>query len=145
MKKNNETLNKSLVAALAYCDLKALPDKDTKEFYWLKAIGLVSKANGTKSYVLLRTGEDLKPRVIKDFGDISVIVSIDEVYPFVMLQEKWLPIFKTQKKDDRLEWLKRLGDTRDYSELTLKALDRVVLSHAIEMAWNDLKIRENGR
>ena len=33
MKKNNETLNKSLVAALAYCDLKALPEKDTKEFY----------------------------------------------------------------------------------------------------------------
>ena len=129
------------MAALAYCDLKSLPKKDSKDYYWLKALGLVSKADGTKSYVLLRMDTDFTQRVIKDFGTISTIVSVDEVYPFYMLQEKWIPVFKTQKKEDRLEWLRRIGDKADYSELTLKALEKIILGHAVQMAWNDIKNR----
>ena len=87
MSKINDNLNRSLVAALAYCDLKSLPKKDSKDYYWLKALGLVSKADGTKSYVLLRMDTDFTQRVIKDFGTISTIVSVDEVYPFYLLQE----------------------------------------------------------
>ena len=141
MSKINDNLNRSLVAALAYCDLKSLPKKDSKDYYWLKALGLVSKADGTKSYVLLRMDTDFTQRVIKDFGTISTIVSVDEVYPFYMLQEKWIPVFKTQKKEDRLEWLRRIGDKADYSELTLKALEKIILGHAVQMAWNDIKNR----
>lgn len=144
MSKINDNLNRSLVAALAYCDLKSLPKKDSKDYYWLKALGLVSKADGTKSYVLLRMDTDFTQRVIKDFGTISPIVSVDEVYPFYMLQEKWIPVFKTQKKEERLVWLTKVGDTKDYSELTLKELDKMVISHAMRMVWDDLKNKGYG-
>ena len=140
MKKNNETLSKSLIAALACCDLKALPERDTKEFYWLKAIGLVSKSDGTKSYVLLRMGSDLNPVVIRDFGSVSAIVAIEEAYPFVMLGERWIPVFKTTKKEERLEWLRSMGDDTDRSGSTLKEIDKAVIGKAVEMAWNELKL-----
>ena len=102
MSKINDNLNRSLVAALAYCDLKSLPKKDSKDYYWLKALGLVSKADGTKSYVLLRMDTDFTQRVIKDFGTISTIVSVDEVYPFYMCRRSGSRLSRHRKK--RKDW-----------------------------------------
>ena len=138
---NQIAMDRSLVEVLGRCGLKHLPEKDTKEFYWVKAIGLVCKSDGSMNYAILRMGEDLKPTVVKDFGNIASIVKIKEIYPFIKLEEKWIPVFKTQKEEDRLEWLRRIGDKTDYSELTLKALERVIIGHALRMAWDDIKNR----
>lgn len=141
MSSNQVTMDRSLIAALSECGLKHLPEADTNEYYWVKAVGLVCKSDGSMNYAILRMGMDLKPTVVKDFGNIASIVKIKEIYPCVRLEEKWIPVFKTQKKEDRLEWLRRIGDKADYSELTLKALEKIILGHAVQMAWNDIKNR----
>lgn len=141
MSSNQVTMDKSLIAALSECGLKHLPEADTKEYYWVKALGLVCKSDGSMNYAILRMDEHLKPTVVKDFGNIASIVKIKEIYPCVRLEEKWIPVFKTQKKEDRLEWLRRVGDKRDYSECTLKQLDKIILGQAARMAWDDIKNR----
>lgn len=124
----------SLIDVLAYCDLRDLPKEDSKEFVWLKAIALVAKSDGSTNYAYLSKDLNGKPRVKKDFGNIAAIKEIKAVYPFMLLDEKFMPDFKTNSKDERIEWLEKSGCTDDLSSLKLKELNEKVLNMAIQHA-----------
>lgn len=135
MEKN---LEKSLIDALSYCDLRYLPKKDDKEFVWLKSLALVSKSDGTKSYALSIKDENGNPKIVKDFGTVSAIRQIIEYYPFCMLDSAFIPMFKSRAKDERIAWLERMGEQGDFSEMTAKELEKKVLNVAIQQALKAL-------
>lgn len=129
---------KSLVDALSYCDLRSLPQEDTKEYVWLKAIGLVVKSDGSQNYAYVIKDVNGKPKIKKDFGSIASIVRYEKFYPFALLDEKYMPSFKTRAKEERIEWLVKMGSEEDFSEISLKELDRKVLNMAMTNALKAL-------
>lgn len=121
----------SLIDALTYCSLRELPEEDTKEYQWLKAVALVQKRDGSQSYVLIEKDKDMKDRIVKDFGHISSILKVLNIYPYEYLDADKTPKFKTLKKEERIDWLKLNGEHGvDYSEMTLKELNAEVLKVA---------------
>lgn len=132
----DKNLEKSLIDALSYCDLRDLPKKDDKEFVWLKSIALVSKSDGTKSYVLVIKDENGNPRIVKDFGTVSAIRQVIEYYPFCLLDASFMPTFKTRAKDERIAWLERMNEKGNFSEMSAKELDRKVLNVVIQQVLN---------
>jgi hypothetical protein len=112
--------------------LRVLPDKDDGESVWIQALAQVMKRDGSIGYVLVekdgRTGED---KVIKDFGSISIIGKFLEYYPITYLLPEFVPEFDNNKKESRMHYLrKKLGDL-DYSQYTLKELNKMVINCAI--------------
>lgn len=124
--------NETLIDALSYCALRELPEKDNEEDFWLRAVALVQKTDGTQSYVYVeKSVKDLSNRIMKDWGTSATICNIIEYYPFSFLKAQFMPKFKTQKKEERIKYLttydKRDGDWQGYS---LKELDAEVLKRA---------------
>lgn len=135
MEKN---LEKSLIDALSYCDLRDLPKKDEEEFVWLKSLALVSKSDGTKSYALSIKDKDGNPKIVKDFGTVSAIRQVVEYYPFCMLDASFVPSFKTRAKDERIAWLERFNEEGNFAEMSVKELDKKILNVAIQHALKSL-------
>lgn len=131
MKNNIE--EKSLLSALSYFLLRELPDKDSGDNIWIKALALVKKMDGSKSYVYVcKDTKTLENRIVKDFGTSSAIFEVIEYYPFSYLKSGYVPKFKTQKKEDRIKYLEKYNNKVDYNGFTLKELDREIIRVAIE-------------
>lgn len=140
---NNKNKEKSLIECLKWCQVPALPDVDDKENIWIKAIALVKKGDGTESYVAMAKDKDLKNKMIKDFGTVSMIHEVVEVYPYSYLSAAYMPEFKTRKKEERINYLlaydKKL---EDLEELSLKELDKMVVNVAIKnQIFNEQKLK----
>ena len=113
--------------------LKELPEKDNGENIWVKALALVKKRDGSESYVYVAKNKiTLENNIVKDFGSSSAIFEIVEYYPFSFLKSSYVPSFKTQKKEDRIKYLQRYDNSKDYSKKTLKELDFEIIRVAIE-------------
>ena len=134
----NKIQEKSLIDSLAYCDLRDLPEKDNKEYVWLKSLALVRKTDGTMGYLLLVKDANGNPKVAKDFGTISAIKEIVEYYPILLLDARFMPTFQTKTKDERIEWLQRMGSKDELGELTLKELNKKILNMAMQLALRAL-------
>lgn len=132
----------SLVAALSFFLLKELPDKDDGENVWIKSLALVKKRDGSESYVyVVKDKETLENRVAKDFGAVSQIAEILEYYPFSFLNAAYIPEFNGNKKDDRIKYLMTYDNSKDYSAMTLKELNKEVIRVGIVKQLNDEKNR----
>lgn len=130
MDKNIE--RESLVGALAYCSLRDLPEIDSGEEVWIYAVAKVEKSDGSTSYALVEKDDNGGNRFLKDFGTISPIRRVVSYHPYVFLKPAYLPKFKTEKKDERVEYLeKRFGKEVDYSKCSKKDLDVIILNLAI--------------
>ena len=125
---------KSLIECLAYCDLRDLPKEDNKEYVWIKAIALVAKSDGSSNYAYIIKDKNGKPKIKKDFGNIAAIKEIKDIYPFMLLDEKFVPEFKTNSKEERIEWLEKFGCDEDLSSCKLKELNAKVLNLAMQHA-----------
>lgn len=135
----------SLIDALAYCNLRALPEPDDKENVWIRAIAKVAKADGQEYYAYVEKGDNLENRIIKDFGSISAMVSVIEYYPFSYLKPAFMPKFKGKSKegkDERIAYLTRYNKDVDYSNLSVKELDRIILLGAIKKQMEQEKRNE---
>lgn len=131
--------NKSLIDALANLGVRALPEKDNGEDIWLKAIALVTKRDGTRSYVAVeKKPTTLENVIVKDYGSIAQIVKIEEYYPYSFLKANYIPTFKTKSKEERIVFLSKYTK-QDYSTMTLKELDKEVLKRAIITQLNNDK------
>jgi hypothetical protein len=53
-----------------------------------------------------------------------------EYYPFSYLKEQYMPKFKTAKKEERIKYLTTYDKSVDFSEYTLKELDKEVMRRA---------------
>lgn len=130
---NNKNKEKSLIECLKWCQVPALPEVDDKENIWIKAIALVKKEDGTESYVAMTKDKELKDKMIKDFGTVSMIHEIIEVYPYSYLSAAYMPEFKTRKKEERINYLLAHDNTlQGLEELSLKQLDKMVVNIAIK-------------
>lgn len=132
----------SLLKAMAYCNLRSLPEKEDKEHFWLRALSLVKKTDGSENYVYVEKDlATLKPKIVKDFGNIAMIHETTEYYPFSYLKSQFMPTFKTQKKDERIAYLTAYDKSVDYSGYTLKQLDKEVMRRA---AKKQLEVEKRG-
>lgn len=123
----------SLLECLSWCSVRKLPEEWDKKNVYIKAIGKVKKADGTISYVAIQKDKNGKDKMVKDFGTISAIREVAEIYPYLYLDAMYLPTFRGQKKEDRISMLSNLYKDRDFSQMSLKELDREVLNYAIQM------------
>lgn len=132
----------SLVSALSAYSLRDIPQPDDGQSVWVKAIALVNKKDGTQGYVCVRKDPKTLNNVIcNDFGTSAVVVNFVEFYPFSFLQSGYMPVFKGQKKEDRVKYLNKYNKDVDYSAYTLKELDKEIISIAIERQLKEEKYK----
>lgn len=124
----------SLQRALAASHCAELPRlfNENNLDFWIKAIGLVRKSDGTQSYCLLEHRADGLVVYKQDFGTMSTIYSLLAVYPYVFLdKEKYMP----RNKDKRAlcaALAKIVGLTYEYlCELDDEQLEVFKLDYAI--------------
>lgn len=129
----NKTKEQSLIECLKWCDVARLPEVDDKKNIWIKAIALVQKADGSESYVAMTKDKDLKNKLVKDFGSVSLVQNIKEIYPYSYLSAAFMPGFKTRKKEERINYLLAHDKSlQGLDELSLKELDKMVVYIAIK-------------
>lgn len=127
-----ESKKESLIKAMSFFLLKELPEVDNGENIWIKALALVKKRDGSEAYVyVVKDSKTLENKIAKDFGSGSQIVETVEYYPFSFLKSGYMPTFKTAKKEDRIKYLNKYDKSTDYSNMTLKELEREIIRLAI--------------
>lgn len=129
----DKKLEKSLIDALSWASLRELPEKDKGEEVYILALALVSKKDGSKSYVALKKDKNGEDKIVKDFGTTAMIVKVDEVYPYILLDASYVPQFNDKKKEERIKWL-TLTDPEggNYEDMSLKELNKAILNRAIQ-------------
>lgn len=141
----NKNIKKAtLIDALSYCNLRALPEKDNGEDFWIKAIALVAKKDGSENYVILDKDDNLNNFVKKDFGNISLIAKIKEVYPFDFLKPQYIPKFNSPKKDERIAYLNAVCPKACYAAMNLKELNTEIIKVAIKQQKIKERSSNNG-
>lgn len=133
-----DILRESLINALSWASLRELPPKDNGENIWIKALALVSKRDGSKAYVALMKGKNGEDRLIKDFGSVSQVVKIEEVYAYSYLDSSYLPQFDSKKREDKVKWLSLQRPDIDYESMTAKELNKAILYVAMQNQLADL-------
>ena len=129
----------SLISALRYARLREMPLKDEGKNVWIMAIVAVTKTDGTKNYAIADKDKEGNIRIFKDFGTVCSVFSIDDVYPFAFLSVEYMPVFTTQKKDERIEWLYKNVEKKDYSKYSIKELNNAILNDRVTLAIRNFK------
>lgn len=123
---------KSLIDCLKWCNVASLPEPDDKENIWIKAIALVKKRDGSENYVAMQKDDKLNDKIVKDFGSVSLIHEVVEIYPYYFLSAAYMPEFKTKKKEERIEFLRKFDRDLALDDLSLKELNKLVAVAAIK-------------
>lgn len=132
----------SLLDALQYCSLRKLPEVEDGENVWVRAIAKIAKADGQMYYAYVEKDDKLQNKIIKDFGPISALVRIVEYYPFSYLKPAFMPKFKGNKKEERIAYLTRYNKDIDYSNYSVKELDKLIMLGAIKKQMEQEKRNE---
>lgn len=132
----------SLLDALQYCSLRVLPEPEDKENVWIRAIAKIAKADGQMYYAYVEKDDKLQNKIIKDFGPISALVRVVEYYPFSYLKPAFMPKFKGNKKEERIAYLTRYNKDLDYSNYSVKELDKLIMLGAIKKQMEQEKRNE---
>lgn len=133
-----DILRESLIDALSWASLRELPEKDNGENIWIRALALVSKRDGSKAYVALVKGKDGEDRIIRDFGSVSMIVKIEEIYAFEYLDSSYIPTFDSKKKEDKIKWLSMQRPEVNYEDMSAKELNKAILHVAMQNQLADI-------
>jgi hypothetical protein len=132
----------SLLDALQYCSLRKLPEVEDGENVWIRAIARVAKADGQMYYAYVEKDDNMQNKIVKDFGSISAIVRIVDYYPFSYLKPAFMPKFKGNKKEERIAYLTRYNKDLDYSNYSVKELDKLIMLGAIKKQMEQEKRNE---
>ena len=126
--------NETLLEALSYCGVRELPEELKGKEVWIKAIGLVTKKNGSQSYVAIVRDSFGEKKIVKDFGYLSPVSKIEKIYPYLYLSEDDVPKFKDGSKEDRITWLiERDYKEEELKELTIKKLDKIIIEESVKV------------
>lgn len=129
----HKTTNKTLIDALSWAGLRELPEVYDGENIYIKSLALVSKRDGTTSYVA--TCKDIlgADKIVKDFGTVSPIVEVKEVHPYLYLDASYVPEFATKKKEDRIKWLEIAAPhMKNLDAMSFKELNNAIINIAIQ-------------
>lgn len=134
----------SLIRALSSCSLRELPEIDSGEDVWIKALAMVEKSTGEECFVSLsKDPYTLKNKVSRDFGSTGAIVKYISIHPYMYLSDNFMPKFRDKSKDSRVEYLKRLDRNVDWDKKTLKELNDAIIGFAIMMQLNNMESNIN--
>ena len=135
--------DETLVEALSFCGVRELPEELKGKEVWIKAIGLVSKVDGSQSYVYLERGELGASNIKKDFGTLSPIVKIDKIYPYLYLSEDEVPKFSKEDKGEKTSWLVARGyNEEELSTKTPQQINKLVIDECVKAALNKDKMNK---
>ena len=129
----------TLTAVLQFTGCTELPAALKEGDIYVRAIAKVKKANNHETMCVIVNDGTGKPIIKKDFGSISMIKEIVEIYPLSVLESDSIPDFR--KKKDIVSFLVRLGETEsnveqlaaskaDEDKAALKAL---IYKHCIKL------------
>ena len=129
----------TLTAVLQFTGCTELPAALKEGDIYVRAIAKVKKANNHETMCVIVNDGEGNPIIKKDFGSISMIKEIVEIYPLSVLESDSIPDFR--KKKDIVSFLVRLGETEsnveklasskaDEDKAALKAL---VYKHCIKL------------
>ena len=134
---------RTLVEALSFCGVRELPEELKGKEVWIKAIGLVSKVDGSQSYVYLERGELGASNIKKNFGTLSRIVKIDKIYPYLYLSEYEVPKFSKEDKGEKTSWLIARGyNEEELSTKTPQQINKLVIDECVKAALNKDKMNK---
>ncbi len=135
----------SLKRALTAKRLSELPKQfreDSGE-YWLEAIILTRKRDGSQSYVAGKRGADKKIIYTSDFGTMSPIAALLSVHPYLYLDKKKYMPYETIEQN-RHALARYIGGDDDakkaVDELSDSEVEYQILEIAIEMQYSNKEI-----
>jgi hypothetical protein len=132
MNKKESTLYDALRDAFI-CDI---PELWNNEDIWIKAVGLITKSNTTQNYCLLKRDSDGNAQVVKDYGDICKIVKINEIRPYIFLNNSYICEFKN--KQERIDYI--LNNKNEYKEGDLQTMKKDELQNICINIWIDKQL-----
>ena len=129
----------TLTAVLQYTGCTELPAALKEGDIYVRAIAKVKKANNHETMCVIVNDGTGNPIIKKDFGSISMIKEIVEIYPLSVLESDSIPDFR--KKKDIVSFLVRLGETESHVEKLASskadedkaALKALVYKHCIKL------------
>ena len=129
----------TLTAVLQFTGCTELPAALKEGDIYVRAIAKVKKANNHETMCVIVNDGTGKPIIKKDFGSISMIKEIVEMYPLSVLESDSIPDFR--KKKDIVSFLVRLGETESHVEKLASskadedkaALKALVYKHCIKL------------
>lgn len=129
----------TLTAVLQFTGCTELPAALKEGDIYVRAIAKVKKANNHETMCVIVNDGTGNPIIKKDFGSISMIKEIVEIYPLSVLESDSIPYFR--KKKDIVNFLVRLGETESYVEKLASskeeedkaALKSLVYKHCIKL------------
>ena len=129
----------TLTAVLQFTGCTELPAAIKEGDIYVRAIAKVKKANNHETMCVIVNDGTGKPIIKNDFGSISMIKEIVEIYPLSVLESDSIPDFR--KKKDIVSFLVRLGETESHVEKLASskededkaALKALVYKHCIKL------------
>lgn len=104
----------TLTAVLQFTGCTELPSALKEGDIYVRAIAKVKKANNHETMCVIVNDGTGKPIIKKDFGSISMIKEIVEIYPLSVLESDSIPDFRSKK--NIVSFLVRLGENESYVE-----------------------------
>lgn len=129
----------TITAVLQFTGCTELPAALKEGDIYVRAIAKVKKANNHETMCVIVNDGTGNPIIKKDFGSISMIKEIVEIYPLSVLESDSIPYFR--KKKDIVNFLVRLGETESdverlassKEEEDKSALKALVYKHCIKL------------
>ena len=129
----------TLTAVLQFTGCTELPSALKEGDIYVRAIAKVKKANNHETMCVIVNDGEGNPIIKKDFGSISMIKEIVEIYPLSVLESDSIPDFR--KKKDIVRFLVNLGETESHVERLASskeeedkaALKALVYKHCIKL------------
>lgn len=89
-------LERTLTEALSAARVTSLPKAKTDDF-WIEAVVKVKKCDNSENYALAVNSCDGKPSIVRDFGNMARITSIEEIYPYAVMDKTAVPDLRNSK------------------------------------------------
>ena len=129
----------TITAVLQFTGCTELPAALKEGDIYVRAIAKVKKANNHETMCVIVNDGEGNPIIKKDFGSISMIKEIVEIYPLSVLESDSIPDFR--KKKDIVRFLVNLGETESHVERLASskeeedkaALKALIYKHCIKL------------
>ena len=136
----------TLTAVLQFTGCTELPAALKEGDIYVRAIAKVKKANNHETMCVIVNDGEGNPIIKKDFGSISMIKEILEIYPLSVLESDSIPDFRSKK--NIVSFLVRLGETESHVEKLASskadedkaALKALVYKHCIKLQMKREKL-----
>lgn len=120
-KRLEETLTEALIEAKCAALPKEKQDNEGKSSVWAQAIVKVKKCDNTENYALAVNDGNDNPVIVKDFGSVATIVSVNAIHPYSFISQRAMPDLR--KKSEILAFLTSYGYSQRKVESILSLRD----------------------